>query len=292
MKRFCIALLTGMMMLCVCCLPAAAADVMLYDEKDILNEQEYDECLAILQEAADSTGMNIGVILGSQQRSEYTTRSFADAAYDEAFGAKTDGLLYYMDLNGRDPYDYISTSGLGQFYYTNSSSDNRIDAIFSDIDPYLYPVGREDAVGALRCFAEDVEFYYYAGIPDRYYVYDDSYHCYYYVEDGELLESDTRPYLNWTNAVSFAFMFLVGGIVGALVVFFAVKSHYTFKTALSPTAYVNRKSMQFQRKEDNFVRSYVKKVHVDSGGGHGGGGGHHGGGGHSFGGHGGGGHHR
>lgn len=87
-----------------------------------------------------------------------------------------------------------------------------------------------------------------------------------------------------------AFGGLVIGLIAALITFFAVKSHYKFKSALSPTTYINRKNLVFHNQYDHFVREYTTKVKIESSSG--GGGGSRGGGGRSSGGHGGGGRHR
>ncbi len=263
----------------------------IYDEAGRLDSDEYDKCLQELQNAANYTGMNVAMVLGGQRRSEYTIESLADASYDELFGHGTDGLLYYMDLSGADsPYDYISTCGMGQMYYTNDTKSDRINAIFDEVFPYLYPAGSEDVVGAVEEFANQVIYYYDQGIPENYYVYDDVYDEYYYVNEGSLQTSKSKPYIDFGNVVVVGFGGLVVGALAALITFFAVKSHYKFKVALSPTAYVNRKNLVFHNQYDRFVRAHTTKTRIDSGGG--GGGSRGGGGGRSSGGHGGGGRHR
>ncbi len=270
---------------------AGTGNAVLYDEAQRLSASEYDECLAKLQEAADETGMNVAMVLGSQMRSDYTIQSLADASYDQLFGPNTDGLLYYMDLSGQtSPYDYISTCGMGQMYYTNDTRSDRINAIFDAVFPYLYPSGSEDVVGAIGEFAEQVTLYYYAGVPDNYYVYDDVYNEYYYVKDGKLAASSRRPYINMESMLAITGGGFVIGLIAALITFFAVKTHYKFKSALAPTAYVNRKNLTFHNQYDRFVRQYTSRVKIESSSGGGGGGG--GGGGSSSGGHGGGGRHR
>lgn len=266
-------------------------NAVLYDEGGWLDSEEYNTCLSYLQNAADTTGMNVAMVLGSQSRSEYTIESLADASYDELFGPGTDGLLYYMDLSGADsPYDYISTCGMGQMYYTNDSTYDRINAIFDVVFPYLTPAGSEDVPGAVEAFADEVIYYYEQGIPDRYYVYDDVYDEYYYVEDGQLQTSATKPYISVEGLLALTAGGLLVGLIAALITFFGVKMHYRFKSALTPTAYVNRKNLVFHHQYDRFVREYTTRTKIESssGGGRSGGGG----GGRSSGGHGGGGRHR
>ncbi len=269
----------------------SAAEVVIFDEKGALSEGEYALCQERLQEAADATGMNIGVILAKPSRSEYSIENIADQTYDELFGKKTDGLLYYMDLSGYEPYDYISTSGLGQFYYTNSPQHDRINPMFDAICYYLYPVGSEDVYSALFQLASEVEYYYDAGIPFQYYVYDEEYEQYMHVNsDGEIVMTTYKPFIDWVNVIVYGGGGFLIGLLIALFVFIGVKLRYRFKTSLSPTTYVNRKNIVYHEQYDHFIRTYTTKVKIESSSGGGGGGSR--GGGRSRGGHGGGGRRR
>ena len=138
-KRYAAMILTAVLMLLAVPMlhASAAAQVKLYDEGNQLSAAEFTEVENRLRQAADHTGMNIAVVLGKQSRSDLTIESVCKTTYTELFGAKTDGLCYYMDLKGYNAYDYIATSGMGQFYYTNSRLDNRIEEIYSALDPYL-----------------------------------------------------------------------------------------------------------------------------------------------------------
>ena len=277
-------------MLCTGALPAHAADTFLYDEGHRLTDEEFTRCQSRLDQAADYTGMNIAVVLGTEQRSDSTIEQMTHEVYLDLYGEHSDGLVYYMDLKGTAPYDYIATRGLAQFYYTNSDSSNRVDAMLSAMDRYLYPIGQEEAAAAVIAMAEQIEYYYDAGIPSRYYVYDDSYHQYMHIEDGEVVYTNTKPYHD-LGAIIMGFLgggFL--GLIAALITFFAVKSRYRFKYSLEPTSYISRKNVEFRQQYDKFVRAYTHKVHIDTSSGSRSGG--HSSGGHSSGGFGGGGHHR
>ncbi len=290
MRKYWIALLTCTLLFLGCGMSASAAEAVLWEERTYLTEEEYDDCLAALQEAADETDMNVAVFLGGKQRSDYATEELAKSTYLELFGENSDGLIYYVDLDGIEPYDYIATRGLGQFYYTNSSEYDRIAAMFKELNNYLYPVGGEDVEGLLYEFADLVVDYYEAGIPDeKYYVYDDQWNCYLYLLDGEITRSASKPYIDWEFVIFMGICGALIGLVAALITYFCVKSRYRFKFSLSPTAYVNRKNVVYHKQYDNHLRTYTRKVKIESSSGGGGGGG---GGGHSSGGFGGGGNHR
>lgn len=293
-KKWIILLMTGLVMLVCSPLTASAAyaEVRIMDEGSLLSQGELEDCTNRLKKAADKTGMNIGVILGTQSRSEYTIESLADSTYDQVFGKNTDGLLYYIDLSrSNSAYDYISTSGMGQFYYTNARNNDRIASIFSVLDAYLKPAGSEDIWGALMQFADEVEYFYEEGVPDRYYYYDDVYNRYYYLDhSGNIQSSVRKPYVDWAGVILTTFAAFMTGLVTAVVLFFVTRFRYQFKYSLTPTTYVNKKKVQYNQQFDNFVRESTSRVVINSGGS----GGSHsgGGGGHSHGGHGGGGHHR
>lgn len=291
MRKLGILITVFMSMFLLCSLPVQAANAVLYDERGVLSDEEYGRCLLLLQEAADKSGMNVGVLLGGDKRSDYTIRTLADTYYAECFGKRTDGLLYYMDLSGQtSPYDYISTSGMGQFYYTNGDSSNRIDAMFDDINVYLYPVGKEDVSSALYTFSNLVVKYQELGVPSGYYIYDTQDRCYYVVKNGEIVSRATKP-PSLLGGVVMAFFCFIPSVVIALILFFVTKRRYRFKSSLNPTAYVNRKEVQYHHQYDNFVRTHTSRVKIESNSG-GSGGGHSGGGGVSHGGSGGGGRHR
>ena len=279
-------MLTGMLLL-----PAGAAEARLFDEGDRLTAAEFGECEARLKQASDATGMNIAVILGVKDRSDLTIETTCTETYTELFGARTDGLVYYMDLKGSNPYDYIATSGLGQFYYTNNRHSDRVAEFYDRLDDYLYPVGSENVPGAVQQFAELTELFYQEGIPEHYYVYDDADRMYYHVEDGKLVATATKPYRAVGAILSNMFIGFVIGILAALLTFASVKAQYKFKSELSPTTYVNRKNVDYVQQYDNFTHTSTSRVHIQSSSSGGRSGGHSGGG-HSHGGFGGGGHHR
>lgn len=294
MKKYIIALLTIFIMLLhtpVLC--AFAGELQIFDEGNRLSEEEFSECYERLQQAADLTNMNVVVILGKDYRSDITIESMADSTYDQLYPKASDGVCLYLDLSGvAHPYDYISTSGMGQFYYTNSSKSNRIEQMHYAIDKYLYPVGMEDVSGALHEFAVQLENYYDVGIPEEYYYYDDEYHKYYHVENGEIIETARKPYHDVERLWLGGILGLLTGIMIACFTKGSIKAKYRFIYTLSPTRYLNKKTVQYTQQSDRFIRERTTKTHIPSDSGSRSGGGYSSSGGHSSGGHGGGGHHR
>ena len=295
MKKYIIAFVSVLfMILHFCMLPASAVEIQIYDEGKRLSSEKFVEVAERLNEAAENINMNVVAILGSEYRSETTIESMTDSVYDQLYGNKTDGICIYIDLSPvQHPYDYISTSGLAQFYYTNSEQSNRIDSMLYSVEKYLYPIGSEDVSGALKEFANQLEDYYEIGIPDRYWVYDDLYHEYYHVENGQVITTSSKPYINMGNVVMGGIIGLIIGLCAAAITSASIKAKYKFMYQISPTTYLNKKTVHYIEQSDRFIRERTTRTHVSSSsGGKSGGGSHHSGGGHSHGGHGGGGHHR
>ncbi|MBR7084490.1 MAG: TPM domain-containing protein [Oscillospiraceae bacterium] len=294
MKKFNIVLLTVLLMLLhMTAVSAFAGEFHLFDKGKRLSDADFAEVTERLQETADNTHLNVIVILGNEQLSDITIESLTNETYDQLFSEGSDGVCFYLDLSGAEhPYDYISTSGMAQFYYTNSNTNNRIDQMHYAIDKYLYPIGNEDVSGALNAFADQLENYYEIGIPDNYYVYDDLYHQYYHVEDGEIITTSRKPYHDVERLFLGGIMGLLIGIMISAIVKGAVKLKYRFIYELSPVNYINKKSVHYIQQTDTFLRERTTKTHISSDSGGRSGGSHHHSGGHSHGGHGGGGHHR
>lgn len=266
--------------------------VYLCDEGDRLAEGEFAQVLELLGNASDEIGMNIGIWLGSEPMGASDTVAFCDNTYDEQFGVDTDGVFLYLDLSGEaDLYDYISTSGKGQFYYANFEDDDRIREIFDDMNPYLSR-GKEDVVHAISVFCDDLKFYAQAGAPDEtYYVYDSNNEVYLILEDNEVrrvseLPDDYTATVSWSMIVCISL--LIGVITGGLTLLVICRA-YRFKEAGSMRHYLENGKVQFTIRQDLFLRQYRSRTKISSdssshgggfshssasGGSHGGGGNH------------------
>ena len=284
--------------------PAAAArqfencisNVGVYDIQGVLSEQSLSQAAEKVQETSRDIDMYVAVCIVGPETAFYSdsdVESYADDRYDELFnpqdGTDTDGVL--LLINNSTNYDYLSTSGTGQLYYYNGSSDDRTWQILENITPYLKDA---DYSGAIYRFCEDLKYYYEKGMPDDSYSYDNENDTYYYNQGGQLQSGEKLP---WWFGVRWAMMLPVSAIIGvitALIAVLCVKSSYKLKKSLSPMNYVSQQDTHFYVQEDVFLRKHISKTHISSdsgrsGGGGGGGHSHMSSGGHS---HGGGGHHR
>lgn len=172
-------------------------NVYFFDEGNLLTDSEFSKVFSELQNTADKIDMNIGVWIGTTEigdGSDADTADFCDNQYDDRYGINTDGVFLYLDMSGASHlYDYISTSGKGQFYYTNSSQFNRISDIFASMNPYLKR-DNEDLPSALHEFCDDLEYYAEKGAPsDTYYTYNRNNDKYLIMQDGKVKEVSELP---------------------------------------------------------------------------------------------------
>ena len=223
-----------------------------YDDAVVLTAEEEQELDDRIRETAEKIDMNVAVFLSGTRVDRADTR---DTSYA--------------------PYDYIYTRGWAQFYYTNSESNNRVDEIFSALDPYLER-GQEDPYEAVLAFCNELEYYYGEGIPDHYYVRqtdkEGTDEEYMYVQDGEIVYAAKPPF----RADIWVPLSILAGVLVACFTFFAVKKRYRFKFPSPGTHYVDREKVHFLQQSDVFLRQYqtrTKIVHESSSGGGGGGGG-------------------
>lgn len=285
----------------VFCLKAdAAADISkgwdgdvsksrIQNTRELFSSEEIETLTEEIQKTAEYLEMNIFICLSDTPMSKESVEIYSDDRYDEIFGEDTDGVFYTLDLSGQSPaHDFISTSGKAVLLY-----QSHIDAIFSYLDNYLPPSGqgdyslyKDDIYQAIEEFLGKLEYYsdsFESGDATNYY-YDSSSGKYFYYKDGQFMESKGKPP---TVKLMILAVAAVIGAATAIIVYFAIKSHYKFKSSANPSVYVSGEETRLSVKTDTFIRSYTTKVHIssDSGGSHGGGGhshsGGHGGGGHS-----------
>lgn len=267
-----------------------------YDVEGVFDEYELAQASTMIQELSESIDMYVAVyIYGSETQfaSDYDVARIADDNYDALFNPQynvdTDGLL--LLINNSTNYDYISTSGMGQLYFSNSPSNDRIDSILSDISSSLK---EGDYLDAITEFCVQVERYYDKGYPANAYTYDSWNDIYYYASNGKLVSGKSLPKWydpNWFMGICMA---LGAAVITGLITGGCIKSSYKLKKSLTPTNYICHDETIFHVQEDLFLRQYRTRTQISSssGGRSGGGGGgssHRSSGGHS---HGGGGRHR
>lgn len=271
-------------------LPAAALtedasdNAYLCDEANSLLDTEFEEAMTDIQETADYIHMNVAVYIGGVPLGygESSTITFCDDHYDDRFGINTDGVFLYIDMSGEsDLFDYLSTSGTGQFYYTNAEDNNRVNKIISEVEDEL-PRGAEDVPEAIWTFCHYLRYYYDEGVPENYYIYNSSTGQYSYYEGNQIHEVNSYDDLpsDYTASASWGAIILAAIVTGILtfgISLAVIHRSYRFKTAGSMRNYLERGKIRTTLQTDRFLRQYRTRTRIssDSSGGGGGGGSSH-----------------
>lgn len=251
------------------------SECYVYDEAGVLTSEESTKLDELIYETAMDLQMNICVWLGANDlSSEDDAREYAISDYLERFGEEkeSNGVALYLDLYGSymddtdyAPHDFIATHGIAQLYFTNGG-DDRISEIFSEMNPHMKR-GEEDPYTAVQIFCQELKSYYEKGIPKHYYVYDDQYDQYLYIDDAtnQVVWSDSKPAYaaRKQTMIAFGISFLVGLVV-ALIAMGIICSHYRFKSKPSAQIYIPSGKVQYGARQDQFLTRHVSRVKIES----------------------------
>ena len=251
------------------------SECYVFDQAGVLSSEESIELDELVYETAMDLQMNICVWLGANElSSENDAREYAIEDYLERFGDKkeTDGIALYLDLYGSyiddtdyAPHDFIATHGIAQLYFTNGG-DDRVSEIFSEMNPHMKR-GEEDPYTAVQIFCQELKSYYEKGIPKHYYVYDDQYDQYLYIDDAtnQVVWSNSKPAYaaRKQTLIAFGISFLVGLVV-ALVVMGFICVRYQFKSKPSAQIYIPSGKVQYGARQDQFLTRHVSRVKIES----------------------------
>ena len=150
------------------------------------------------------------------------------------YGMNTDGVFLYLDMSGAySLYDYLSTSGKGQFYYSNGEDYDRVSTMIQDVEEYLER-GNEDLPSAIHSFCHDLEYYADRGAPsEKYYTYNKSTGKYLILQDDQVKQVDKLP-SEYTAVFSWGTIIVLAvavGLIAFLIALLSIRKRYQFKTA-------------------------------------------------------------
>lgn len=155
--------------LCLCLLTFTgrnvfAEEIYVYDQADLLNEEEEQSLEELAIQLRDNWNMNFLVVTTDDANGK-SSRDYADDFYDERFpeDAQEDGVLFLIDMDHREIY--LSTCGQAIRYLTDSRIDNILDRAYEE-------VADGDYYGTFVTFFDRTEYYLKQGIPSDQYNYD------------------------------------------------------------------------------------------------------------------------
>lgn len=244
-----------------------------YDVQGVLSDTELDAANVLVQDLSDEIDMYVAIYIYGPETSfssDSAVMRTADDNYDELFnpqyGVDTDGIL--LLINNSTMYDYISTSGIGQLYFSNSYDDNRVDAILEEMWEDLSEGNTLNAIGT---FCTQVSYYYHKGVDNDAYTYNYDTGEYAYMKGGQLTTADSLPFwfgVDWFKLIG---MGLVSGVIVCVISVVCIKNSYKLTKALAPTNYISHNDTKFHISEDHFLRQYQTRTRISSSSGGGGG---------------------
>lgn len=262
-------------------IPLVDSSEKVYDFSDVLTDEEESKLKEKAIEFLNETGIELIIVTINETYSDQRIEDFADDFFDfNDFGITDksksyDGILAIRNTNNYNRYYYISTSGIGQMYFTNSRVDNILDDMYDNMHYDNYYEGFLD-------FIESSKYNYKKGIPSK---YKD---C--YVDEMGDLHDKNGKLVSWEKGVYVMPIIpalIIAFIVSLIVMLIMISKNKMVKKAVNAKDYLDENSINYTKRQDTFVSTHTSSYRISSSSG-GGGGSHHSSGGFS---HGGGGRH-
>ena len=243
-------LISVISMLCLMCGIEVSAEEYqgkIFDDYNVLTEQQIHDLNSILNENAQTLQINIGAVI-TDQTDRDNAIDFTDIYLENVFGKNSNSILYL--INTYDDYDYISTSGTAIQYY----SDDTISYILQCTSGMYLLEDNMDYYGAISEFAD--------------------------------LTISEQHQQGGKFSVLLLIISIIVGLVASIIICFKISDKYNNKVQTSADIYAksNDGNINFTNREDIFIRTYTTKeaiphdddtssTHTSSSGGtHGGGG--------------------
>lgn len=238
-----------MMILCISLSSNISADLKrVVDKATLFSDEEINSLESSINKISHKYNMDI-VIVTTNDNQGKSSKEYADDFFDyEGYGLgdKNSGILMLINMDDREVY--ISTSGNGERYFTDSRVDNILDDVYSYLSNGNYSKGAE-------VFLKDTSYYLEKGIPSNQYTVD---------ENGDIV-------LSTEAKIKRVFIALLIALVISSVICGIVVMQYKKPAALPEENYLDRNSINFTRRSDRFIttnttRRKIPKNNGNSGG--------------------------
>lgn len=248
-----------------------------YDFAGILTESEEDTIREELAESVKKSKLDL-VIVTVDENFGYRQQTLADDFYDAGgFGYEENiehasGVLLLVDMDDRQLY--ISTAGIGIFYF----NDEIIDDILDDIAGYATDGDYEEM--CLTFLNQVVDYVKDTKHTDEYEEVIEAWYSGEYQDYGELYECMSDEIDSFRKESFFTLFqnplidFIIGAVV-ALIVVLALKNPKGVRMTVNNHTYRKKDELELLAKEDRFLRrtTVTHKIESSSGSGGSGGGG-------------------
>lgn len=207
--------------------------LLVIDDANLFTQEEIVELNQEASAISNSYNMDI-VILTTNDAKGKTSRDYGDDYFDEngyGVGSDLDGILFLIDLDNGELY--ISTSGIGIKYLTDSRIESLIDQVLDQ------GIGDGDYYAGTKGFLSGTKIYLQNGIPSDQYSQDES------VKEKNTL----TPLEGIISSIS--------GILASTGFFFRTKSKYKMKKPVKPLTFRNNSIINFTSEDNKLVDTII-----------------------------------
>lgn len=247
-----------------------AEKLKINDYANLYTKDEIKKLSTSIEEIIDKYNIDIAIVTTDDVEGK-TSREYADDFYDNngyGFDELNSGLLFLINMEDREVY--ISTCGYAIDYFTDARINNILDAVYEGL-------GNEEYYNSTNEFLEEVDYYMAEGKPHNQYRID---------ENGNRVKAPLTKEEKFKRVIICTFISIVVAAISCLVVVLRYKN----PSRGSGESYIDRRSIVFTDKRDDFISSHISKTKINKDNNGGGGssihssssGTSHGGGGRSF----------
>lgn len=237
-------------------IPLVDASEKIYDYADILTDEEEQEVYKYIENFIAKTHIDMAFVSIDEYFSEKQNEDYACDFYDyNDFGIdfqNYSGVLLLRNNNKLDKYYYIATTGLARFYYDDGG---RLEYILDDLYPYFT---NDNYAAGIKTFVNECLAYYEKG-------YVSKYKNAYIDEFGDIRYNYHVPVFACT---------LCASLITLITMLILVKKNKMVRKAITAKEYLDKGSINYTEKIDQFIRSHTTHYTTSSSSG---GGGSHGG---------------
>ncbi len=240
--------------------PYVNADKKIYDFSNILTKEEE----AVLKEKIDTFMQKynkelIIVTYNLPYSNDRENATFASDFYDyNDFGLDHkyyDGIVLFRNTYEADKYYDMYTFGEAQLYFDQTRYDDILDSIYNDLHSGNYLSG-------FSYFISRVDYYISSGVPSS--------------MSNKYI--DSMGYIKSNYVAPYGIAFLISLIVTIVVMSILINKNKMVKKATNASEYLNKATVNYTKKQDNFISTHTSSYTISSSSGGGGGGGFSGGG--------------
>lgn len=233
--------------------PYVDASEKVYDFADILTDDEESDIYNYIKQFITKTNMDmVFVSVDMPYVYDSDNEDFAADFYDyNDFGLNLNnysGILLLRNNYENARYFGIYTFGDAQLYYSNDRIENMLDYIYSDFVSKNYNNG-------IYTFINMCNDYYEDGIPF----------------ENRNSYIDENGFIQQRYSVPVFLCLCISSIVTFIVMFVLIKKNKMVKKAIKATEYLDKNSINYNVKNDNFVTTRTTSYVMSSSGGSGGG---------------------